>query len=139
MLGSFRDEKLDLLAEVPLFDHLSRRELHAVARLLDVVEVPAGRELVREGTVGREFFVIIEGTAAVERDGRPVATVTAGDVVGEMSLLDGGPRSATVVASSDLRLLVGERRTFAPLLDADERVRTRVLEAVTTRQEANAA
>ena len=133
------DPKLDLLSEVGLFTGLTRRELRDAAALVDVVGVPAGTRLVEQGRYGRQFFVIADGRATVVRDGDAVATLGPGDVVGEQALLTGAPRSATVTATTDMRLLVGSPRVFASLLarypDLDESVRA----TAATRQTANAA
>lgn len=133
------DPKLDLLAGVRLFAHLTRRQLREVAALLDVTRVEEGHVLTREGERALEFFVLVEGTASVRRADREVATLGAGDVFGEMALVDDTRRTATVVATSPLRLLVGERRAFASLLEADDDVRDAVLRAAAVREAANAA
>ncbi|MBW3618966.1 MAG: cyclic nucleotide-binding domain-containing protein [Actinobacteria bacterium] len=133
------DPKLALLSDVRLFAHLTRRQLREVASLLDVVEVETGRVLTREGERGLEFFVLLEGTASVRRNERELATLVAGDVFGEMALVDEVRRSATVVAATPLRLLVGERRAFATLLEADDDVRDAILQAAAIRERSNAA
>lgn len=133
------DPKLDLLADVPLFAHLTRRQLREVAALLDLADVEAGRVLTREGDRALEFFVLVDGAATVERHGEPVATLAAGDVFGEMAIVDEARRSATVVATAPSRLLVGERRVFARLLDADPVLRDTILRAAAVREAANAA
>lgn len=133
------DAKLDLLGNVPLFAHLTRRQLRQVASLLDVTEVEAGRVLTREGDRALEFFVLVAGAARVERHDRVVARLGAGDVFGEMALVDEVRRSATVVADEPCRLLVGERRVFARLLEADDDVRDAILRAAAVREAENAA
>jgi CRP/FNR family cyclic AMP-dependent transcriptional regulator len=117
MLLRRRSQKVDVLKSVPLFGALSRRHLDAVAREADEVQVDAGRVLTRQGTHGREFLLILEGGARVERDGKVIARLGRGDFIGEMSIIDGKPRSATVIADSPTALLVVERRCFAALLD----------------------
>lgn len=133
------DPKLQLLTDVRLFAHLTRRQLREVASLLDVAEVEAGRVLTREGERGLEFFVLVQGTVSVRRDDREIATLGAGDVFGEMALVDEVRRSASVVATAPLLLLVGERRAFASLLEADDDVRDAILQAAAVRERANAA
>lgn len=108
---------LDHLARVPLFRSLSRRDLQRVGRAADELRVEAGRVLTEQGTVGRECFVIVEGTAAVRRNGRKVATLGPGDAVGELALLDRGPRTATVVAEGPMTVLVIGARELSGLLD----------------------
>ncbi len=97
---SRRDAFLDHLAQVPLFSALSRKELALVAKRAEDVKVDAGRILVSEGSTGSEFFVIIDGEAAVSRKGRKLATLSPGDAFGELALLDKAPRNATVTAIS---------------------------------------
>ncbi|MBA2281602.1 MAG: cyclic nucleotide-binding domain-containing protein [Actinomycetota bacterium] len=112
-----RDTYLDQLASIKLFSALSRKELQRIAKASDEVKVKAGHELVRQGEVGREMFVIVEGEATVKRNGRKVATLGPGGTVGEFSLLDKGPRTATVVADTDATVLVLGAREFTGLLD----------------------
>jgi CRP/FNR family transcriptional regulator, cyclic AMP receptor protein len=111
-----QDEKMKRLEEVPLLEGCSQRQLRAVARIAEVVEVPAGTVLARAGQSGDEFFLILDGSARVDVSLRKRAKLKPGDYFGEMSLLDGGPRSATVTADTPLRLLVIKRRDFATLL-----------------------
>lgn len=127
------DKKSEMLRRVPLFSRMNGRGLEEVGRLTDEIELPAGRELMREGDPGREFFLILDGEVRVERAGRTLSTLGSGDFVGEIALLDGGPRSATVVAASPVRLLVLGRREFHTLVDDFPEVRTSVLEALAQR------
>ena len=111
------DAYLDHLAEVPLFSEANRKDLELIARASDEVDAKAGRTLVEEGHLGHEFFLILEGTAKVIRDGNEVAELGPGQYFGELSLLDKGPRSATVVAATDMKLLVLGQREFLGVLD----------------------
>ena len=111
-----QDEKMKRLEEVSLLEGCSQRQLRAVARIAEVIEVPAGAVLARAGHGGDEFFLILDGSARVDVSPRKRAKLKPGDYFGEMSLLDGGPRSATVTADTPLRLLVIKRRDFATLL-----------------------
>src|SRR5512132_2500159 len=111
-----QDDKIQRLEEVALLEACTRKQLRAVARIAEVVEVPDGTVLARTGTPGEEIFLILDGHARVEVSARKRARLGPGDYFGEMSLLDGGPRSATVVAETPLRLLVIKRRNFATLL-----------------------
>jgi CRP/FNR family transcriptional regulator, cyclic AMP receptor protein len=111
-----QDDKIDRLEEVALLEACSRKQLRAVARIAEVLEVPLGTVLARAGTPGEEFFLILDGHARVEVSPRKRSRLEPGAYFGEMSLLDGGPRSATVVAETPLRLLVIKRRNFATLL-----------------------
>ncbi len=108
---------LEQLATVPLFSTFSKRELTKVARAADEIEVVAGRAVVVEGKVGRECFIILSGDAVVSRDGKTIANFGPGDHFGELALLDGGPRTATVTAKTDLSLLVLGQREFLSLLE----------------------
>ena len=112
-----RDAYLDHLGSIGLFSALSRKELQRVARVSDEVKVKAGHELARQGDVGREMFVLVEGEATVRRNGRKVSTIGPGSAVGELSLLDRGPRTATVTCDSDCVVLVLGAREFTSLLD----------------------
>jgi len=112
-----KDAYLDHLAGISLFSALSRKELQLIGRASDEVTVLDGHELVRQGDVGREMFVLVDGTATVKRNGRKVATATPGSAIGELSLLDRGPRTATVTADGECRLLVLGAREFAGVLD----------------------
>ncbi len=108
---------LDHLAAVPLFAACNRRDLQRIARASDETTVPAGKELTKQGETGRECFVIVEGEAKIVRNGRKIATVGTGACIGELSLLDKGPRTATVVAESPMTLLVLGPREFSAVLD----------------------
>jgi CRP/FNR family transcriptional regulator, cyclic AMP receptor protein len=111
-----QDDKIARLEDVPLLEACSYKQLRAVARITDVLELPAGTMLARAGEPGNEFFVIVDGSARVEVSPRKRSRLGPGDYFGEMSLLDGGPRSATVVADTPVRLLVINRRDFTTLL-----------------------
>jgi CRP-like cAMP-binding protein len=108
---------LSSLAEVPLFAALSQRDLARLARLGEEVEVEAGTRLVDEGATGDQFFVILKGRAKVTRRGRRIASLARGNSFGELSLLDRGPRTATVTAETRMELLVLGQREFSGLLD----------------------
>jgi CRP/FNR family transcriptional regulator, cyclic AMP receptor protein len=111
-----RSSKVDVLRRVPLFQGLSQRQLEQVARLADEVEVETGKRLAIAGETGHELFVILEGEASVKTgDGRAVK-LRSGEFFGEMSLLDGGPRSSSVEADTPMKLLVVGTREFWELL-----------------------
>lgn len=112
------DSKPDLLHQTWLFSGLNRRELATVARGADEIRVPAKTVLIKEGDRGREFFLILDGTASVRRGSRKVASLGPGQYFGELALLDRGPRSATVIADTDMDLLVLEQRAFGGELQA---------------------
>lgn len=112
-----RNSYLDHLSQVGLFSAMSRRDLQRIARASDELAIDEGRVLMEQGARGRECFVLLEGTATVRRNDRKVATLGPGDHFGELALLDGGPRTATVVADTPLRVLVLGQREFAGVLD----------------------
>ncbi|HWW53570.1 MAG TPA: cyclic nucleotide-binding domain-containing protein [Acidimicrobiales bacterium] len=112
-----KDTKLDHLSQVRLFRACSNKELTTIGRASDEVRVPAGKVLTEEGQPGHEFYLVLEGTAAVSRKKRKVATVGPGQYFGEMALLDRGPRSATVTAETPMTLLVLGQREFSGVLD----------------------
>ena len=111
-----QDEKMTYLQRVHLFEACSTRQLRAIARIADVQEVSAGHVLARAGEPGDRFFVIVDGSARVEVSPDNQARIGPGAFFGEMSLLDGEPRSATVIAETAMRLLVVPRREFVTLM-----------------------
>lgn len=122
-----RHEADERLRRIPMFSELSKRQLRAVARLMTEVEVPEGRSLIREGTVGREFMIIRDGTAIVRRKGRKIAELGPGDFMGELAVLSGAPRTADVVATSPMTIETLNRREFMSLLDESPKIATKVL------------
>ena len=108
---------LDHLAQVPLFSTCSGRDLQKLSKASDEITVKAGKVLVEEGKPGHEFFLIVEGRAEVRRKNRKVASLGPGQFFGELSLLDRGPRSATVIAETEMTLLVLGQREFAGVID----------------------
>ena len=111
-----QDDRIERLEEVNLLEGCTRRQLKAIAKISEIIEVPAGTVLARMGQPGEAFFVILDGHARVEVSPRKRSRLGPGQYFGEMSLLDGGPRSASVVAETPLRLLVIKRRDFSTLL-----------------------
>ena len=112
-----KDAKIEHLSKVRLFAACSNKELGIIGRASDEISVAPGTELVAEGTSGHEFFLILEGQAAVKRNSRKIATLGAGQYFGEMALLDRGPRSASIVAETPMELLVLGQREFSAILD----------------------
>jgi CRP/FNR family transcriptional regulator, cyclic AMP receptor protein len=129
----------DGLAKVPLFAELTEKELESVRSLMTETNVPAGTILARQGQTGHEFFVVVSGTASVDRDGEHIASVGPGDFLGEMSLLDGGPRNADVSASTEMTLMVVSQRDFSQLLDTVPMIARRMLPTLVKRLRAGAA
>jgi CRP/FNR family transcriptional regulator, cyclic AMP receptor protein len=128
-----RQTHLDHLATVPLFSACSKKELQAVARSSDEISLGPGRVLCEQDTVGREAFVILEGTAEVRRNGRKVATLGPGACLGEMALLDHGPRTATVTATTDMKVLVLGAREFSAIIDEVPPIAHKLLKALAGR------
>jgi CRP/FNR family transcriptional regulator, cyclic AMP receptor protein len=128
-----RTSPIDHLAGVPLFAALSKRDLQKIAKASTQLSVEEGRNLVEQGATGHEGFVILDGEAVVKRNGRKIATLAPGDVFGELSLFDGGPRSATVTATSKLDVLVIGQREFTGVLDEVPGVAHKILANLASR------
>jgi CRP/FNR family transcriptional regulator, cyclic AMP receptor protein len=128
-----RRTKIDLLKGIPLFAGCSRAELESVARVADELRLPAGRVLMRQGAPGRELIVLVDGEATVERDGATIAVRRSGDFLGELALVTGRPRTATVIATTDLHTLVIERLSFDRILRDVPTLAAKVLKAVAER------
>lgn len=111
------DAKLQHLQSVRLFAACTKKELQTLGKVTDELEFADGKALCEEGTPGHEFFLILEGTAKVKRKGRSVAALTEGSYFGELALLDGGLRNATVTADGPLKVLVLGQREFAGVLE----------------------
>lgn len=126
----------DLLAtfrSLPLFRECTDAELREIDAVSDPVSVKAGRSLVRQGEVGREFVVIVEGTASVTRDDETIATLGPGDHFGELALLVDHPRNATVTALTDLRIEVIDRRGFQSVLEGSPHLTRNLLMSLAKR------
>jgi CRP-like cAMP-binding protein len=128
-----RNQKVDLISRAPLFAHLSRGQLNEVAGIADEIDLREGKELTRQGAPGREFFVLLEGTADVRKGRRKINTLEAGDFFGEIALVSRSPRTATVVATSPVRALVITERSFRRLLESMPEIQRKVLEALAER------
>jgi CRP/FNR family cyclic AMP-dependent transcriptional regulator len=128
-----RDAKLELLSNVSLFSACSKRDLGRIAKHTDEIEVPEGKVLMRQGDAGWECFVIAEGEAKATMRGRGTTMLRPGDFFGEMALLDQGPRSATVTAETDMRLLVLSSRDFSSVLEEVPIVSRRIMRGLAER------
>jgi CRP/FNR family transcriptional regulator, cyclic AMP receptor protein len=122
--------KVDLLKSVPLFSRLSKAELRKLAGVADEIDLQEGTTLTRQGASGREFMVLVEGNAKVERNGRRINRLGPGDFLGEIALISGSPRTATVTTETPVRVLVLTDRAFHELLTDSPTVAIKVLEAV---------
>ncbi len=121
------------LSSIPLFAELTEKELKAVDKLTTEIAVPAGTVLAREGQIGHELVVIVSGTASVTRAGHEIAKVGPGDFQGEVSILDNGPRTATVTAITDMQILVASSQEFNALLDKSPVIARRMLPVLARR------
>jgi CRP-like cAMP-binding protein len=128
-----KDLKIRLLSGVALFSACSRTDLNRIASLVDQIEVPKGKVLAREGEPGWEFFIVTEGRATATKRSRKVASLGRGAFFGEMSLLDEGPRSATVTAETDMQLLVLNSRSFSALIADNPSVSRKLLRGMAER------
>jgi CRP-like cAMP-binding protein len=128
-----KNAKVELIKRVPLFSHCSKKELGLIARLADEIDLPEGKTLMREGDRGREFFVLVEGSAEVRRGKRKVSTLGGGDFFGEIALVSQRPRTATVTTTSPARTLVVTEQSFRSLLDRAPDVQRKVLQALADR------
>ena len=122
-----------MLKRVPLFSRCSNKELGEIARITDEIDLPEDRVLTKEGASGREFFVLIEGSADVRRKRRKVGTLGPGDFLGEIALVTKAPRTATVKTTSPVRPLQGSEQNFRRLLQRTPQVQIKVLEALAER------
>jgi CRP/FNR family transcriptional regulator, cyclic AMP receptor protein len=133
-----RDAKIDLLKQVPLFANCSKSELQQIALLADELDLGEGATLIREGERGREFLVVAEGTVSVTRGGKHIRDLGAGDFIGEIALVADVPRTATVTATSPVRLLVVTDRGFRGLLEQMPSIATKVLQSLGERLHSDA-
>ena len=113
---------------MPLFGGLPQEELEQIARIVDEKDVPAGTVLTHEGRNEGYFYIIVSGRVVIERGGQTINTISDGDFLGEIALLDGGPRTATATTQTDSRLIAVTHQRFQHLLDASPRIRRAVLE-----------
>ncbi len=122
-----RDGKIELLDKLTLFSGLGGRYLNLIASHADQVTLDAGAVLARQGRLSREFVVLVQGSAQVERDGEIIARLAAGDFFGEFALIEGKPHTATVIADAPVALVVIEARSFSYLLGAVPELQRRLL------------
>lgn len=139
MLQRMSDPKTEALSQVPLFSQLSHRELEFVASRTDEVDAPAGKRLTTQGQPGDTFYVLLDGEAEVEIDGKPRRTMKAGDFFGEISMLDRGLGTATITTTTDARLLVMSHAQFRDAIKANDSLLVKVLAAMGERLRADLA
>ena len=128
-----KDGKIELIKKVPLFSKLSKKGLEEVAHIADELDLPKGKVMAEEGDRGREFFVLLEGEADVTKGDRSINTMHGGDFFGEIALVTKMPRTATVTATTDVRVLVITERDFGSLLKHSEEIGLSVAEALAER------
>jgi CRP/FNR family transcriptional regulator, cyclic AMP receptor protein len=136
-MQAMSDVKTQALRRVPLFAHCSNRELEFVASRTDEVDVPEGRALVRQGQPGDTFYVLLEGSADVEVDGAGRPALGPGDFFGEISMLDRGPATATVVTTAPCRLMVMSHSQFRDAVKGSEDLLGQVMVAMGERLRAD--
>ncbi len=125
-------DAVDMLSEIPLFADLSRRHIGKIANVASTKRFASGAPLVRVGEAASVFYVIIDGEVRVEVPGRPVVLRT-GDFFGEMALIDGEPRSATVVAVGEVYVLMLPRAKFLKALEAEPKIALAIMATLTGR------
>ena len=128
-----KNAKIDLIKGVPLFARCSKKELAEVAKLADEIDFGPGKELIREGASGREFFVLVEGVVDVYKKGRRVNQLGPGDFFGEIALIAHTPRTATVTTAGNVDLLVITAQSFKTLLEHQPAIASKVLAALAER------
>jgi CRP/FNR family transcriptional regulator, cyclic AMP receptor protein len=133
-----KNVKIELIKRVPLFSRCTKKELAAIAGEADELVVPEGRTLARQGATGSEFVVIVEGSADVRKNGRKINRLGAGDFLGEIALISGAARTATVTTTSEARILVLNDRGFRRLTKEIPSLQASVLKALSERLQADA-
>jgi CRP-like cAMP-binding protein len=130
MLLRRSSQKIELLKKVPMFSNLSQRHLREIGKHADQVKVEVGRVLAQQEKKGWEFIFIVDGKARVEKNGKVIRLLSGGDFLGEISLIDGEPRTATVIAETDMTLLVVNKTSFDHLLDKVPGLQRKILIAL---------
>jgi CRP/FNR family transcriptional regulator, cyclic AMP receptor protein len=128
-----KDVKVEMISHVPLFATCSKTELRKIASLADEIDLPAGTRLTKEGASGKEFVVIVKGRADVVRRGKKLRSLGNGDFLGEIALVTGAPRTATVTTTEPTRALVIAAPAFRNLLRNTPSMQLKVLDALASR------
>jgi len=128
-----KDVKVQMISHVPLFAGCSKNELRQIASLADEIDLPAGTKLTKEGASGKEFVVIVDGRADVVRRGKKLRSLGSGDFLGEIALVTGTPRTATVTTTEQTRALVIAAPAFRTLLRNTPSMQLKVLDALANR------
>jgi CRP-like cAMP-binding protein len=130
---SNRDDYIDHLRRVPLFSTLTNKDLTRIAKATDELDFEAGHQLIAEGESGSEAYVLVSGTVSVSRHGTVIAALGAGEIIGELALLDNTVRAASVVCETACSALVLDRRHFVPLLEDTPALAIKLLQALAGR------
>jgi CRP-like cAMP-binding protein len=137
-VGLRKNAKIELIKHVPLFSRCTKRELAAVAAEADELVLPQGKALTTQGARGSEFVVIVDGSADVTKNGRRINQLRSGDFLGEIALISGAARTATVTTTSETRILVLTDRAFKRLTGDMPSIHASVLKALSERLQADA-
>jgi CRP/FNR family transcriptional regulator, cyclic AMP receptor protein len=127
MLLHRSSQKIDLLKKVPLFSNLSQRHLREISKHADQVQMETGKVLAEQGKTGWEFIFIVDGKARIEKDGKVIRQLSGGDFFGEIALIDGKLRTATVAAETDMTLLIVHKTSFDHLLNTIPGLQKKIL------------
>jgi CRP-like cAMP-binding protein len=127
------DAKIDALSRVALFAGSSHKELEFLVSRTDEVDVPAGKTLIKQGSLGDTFYLLLDGEATVDVDGHERPPLRAGSFFGEISMLDRGPATATVVTTTPARLMVMSHAQFRDAIKADDNLLSQVMGAMAVR------
>jgi CRP/FNR family cyclic AMP-dependent transcriptional regulator len=131
--GHMADRRVEMLARVPLFVGSSKRQLSGILEWTKEYRYKPGATIVREGANGQELFVILEGKASLSRKGKTITRLLPGDFFGEMAVIDGRPRSATVVADEDVDCLVLKKADFRAMVEGDPSIAWHLLKTFAAR------
>ncbi len=128
-----KNEYIEHLRAVPLFSTLTKKDIAAIAKAADEVDFAAGTTLMTQGEAGSEAFIVLRGTVVVKRNGRKIATLGSGEIIGELALLEHSARSASVICETDCTMLVLDRRHFQPLLESTPALAVKFLQELAGR------
>jgi CRP/FNR family transcriptional regulator, cyclic AMP receptor protein len=131
--GELSDSKVDALGQVPLFAGCTRKELAFLVTRTDEVDVPAGQTLIKQGSPGDTFYLLLDGEASVEVDGQDRPSLRTGSFFGEISMLDRGPATATVATTTPAKLMVMSHAQFRDAIKGDDRLLSLVMSAMAER------
>jgi CRP/FNR family cyclic AMP-dependent transcriptional regulator len=131
--GDVAGTKVERLRQIPLFHGCNKPTLEDIGRLVDEVDVPDGYTLIREGALGEQFILIIEGRVRIERGGQTIRTMGPGEFLGEIALIDKGRTTATATTEGPARLFIVSHQAFHELLEQSPTVRIEIMTALANR------